>query len=140
VPFQWTISHPQRLVLAVARGLVAPHEFGNYFAAVERANAAGYRKMVDISGLTGELSDGLLQSLGRATQEQARRQPIGPIAIVATGDRAFYLATLYAKAASADRPLKIFRELHDGRRWLDSVAAPDATPPQPDAAARVPGI
>jgi len=28
MPLSWTISHPQRLLIAVAKGEVAPHEFG----------------------------------------------------------------------------------------------------------------
>jgi hypothetical protein len=50
----------------------------------------------------------------------------GPIAIVATTDDAYFQAAAYADLARVDRPLRIFRELHEARRWLDSfaVAAP----------------
>lgn len=120
VPLQWTISHPQRLVLAVAKGEVAPHEFSNYLAAIDDAKASGYRKMFDITGLTGELGDSLLRSVGRAVQERAREVTIGPIAIVATSDEAYFQAVAYADFAKVDRPLRIFRELHEARRWLDS--------------------
>jgi hypothetical protein len=122
MPLQWTISHPQRLVLAVAKGEVAPHEFGRYIAAVEAEQAGSYAKMFDVSGLTGDLGDALLQSVGRAVQEQARKHPIGPIAIVATTSRAYFQASTYAQHAAVDRPLRIFRELHEARRWLDSLA------------------
>ncbi|HTR85582.1 MAG TPA: hypothetical protein VMI56_13970 [Reyranella sp.] len=126
MPLQWTISHPQRLVLAVAKGEVAPHEFSSYVGAIDQAKASGYRKMFDITGLTGQLGDSLLQSVGRAVQEKAREEAIGPIAIVATSDDAYRQAAAYADFARVERPLRIFRELHEARRWLDSFVAQEA--------------
>lgn len=109
MPLSWTISHPQRLLIAVAKGEVAPHEFGAYLAAVERESAAAYRKMFEVTGLTGGLDATRLQSVGRAVEEHARRSAIGPIAIVATTDEAFVAAMVYAEAAAVDRPLQIPR-------------------------------
>jgi hypothetical protein len=129
MPLHWTISHPQRMVLAVAKGQVAPHEFGDYIAAVDEAKASSYAKLFDITGLTGDLGEALLKSVARAVQNSAAKGPLGPIAIVASSDRAFFQAQLYAQEASVARPLKIFRELHEARRWLDGLSV-EATPGQ----------
>jgi hypothetical protein len=46
---------------------------------------------------------------------------IGPLAIVASTDRSYGQARMFMALAEADRPVKIFRELHAARRWLDSL-------------------
>jgi hypothetical protein len=128
VPLQWTISHPQRLVLAVAKGEVAADEFSGYVAAIEAGQAAGYRKVFDISGLSGGLDDALLESIGRTVRDQARKHPIGPMAIVAASDDSYLQALAYVQHVAADRPLRIFRELHEARRWLDSLVDAPVSP------------
>lgn len=127
MPLHWTISHPRRMVLAVAKGQVMPHEFGGYITGVEQAKAGGYAKLFDVTGLTGDLGEAVLKSVARAVQDSAAKGRLGPIAIVATSDRAFSQAQTYAHEASVERPLKIFRELHEARRWLDSLSV-DAAP------------
>ena len=47
--------------------------------------------------------------------------PIGPLAIVASTDRSYGQARMFTALAEADRPIRIFRELHAARRWLDSL-------------------
>ena len=50
---------------------------------------------------------------------------VGPLAIVAASDRSFGQAKTFAAAATARRPLAIFRELHLARQWLDAQLLPD---------------
>jgi hypothetical protein len=45
---------------------------------------------------------------------------IGPLAIVATTGKSHEQARMFAALAEADRPIKIFRELHLARQWLES--------------------
>jgi hypothetical protein len=49
----------------------------------------------------------------------ARHGQVGPLAIVAASDESFAQAEIFAAAARVERPLRIFRELHAARRWLD---------------------
>src|SRR3974390_452237 len=107
MPLSWTISHPQRLVIAVARGEVLPHEFGAYLAAMQPV--AGYAKMFVVSGMSTVFDSVLMKSLGNAARDQARRERLGPMAIVAETQAAHASATLYADAAhDIDRPIRIF--------------------------------
>jgi hypothetical protein len=117
---QWTISPQQRLVLAVAKGEVTPAEFGRYIAAIDEAGAVGYAKLFDVSGLTGSLGDALLQTVARAVEMKATQESLGPIAIVASNGSSAQ-AHFYAHAATVDRPLKIFSDLDEARRWLESM-------------------
>jgi hypothetical protein len=82
MPLHWTISHPQRLVIA----------------------------------------DGMLKGFAATVRRHATAGPIGPIAIVAASDDAFHQAQVFAEAATVERPIKIFREQHEARRWLNAFA------------------
>ena len=109
------------MVLAVAKGEVTSAEFGRYIAALDEADARGYAKLFDVNGLTGSLGDALLQTVARAVEMKATQGALGPIAIVASvGSSA--QAHFYAHAATVDRPLKIFSDLDEARRWLESMA------------------
>ena len=119
MPLSWTISHPQRLVIAVSRDDVAPHEFGAYIEAMQPIG--GYRKMFVVSGMSTVFDTALLQSVGRAVRDHAAREPLGPFAIVADNEAAYTSAIVYADTVRGlQRPIRIFREQHEARRWLDS--------------------
>ena len=121
MPLSWTISHPQRLVIAVARDEVAPHEFGAYLEAMQPVG--GYRKMFVVSGMSTVFDTALMQSVGRAVRDHAAREPIGPIAIVADNAAAHASAVVYVDSVRGlERPIRIFREQHEARRWLDAFA------------------
>jgi hypothetical protein len=125
MPLSWTISHPQRLVIAVARNEVAPHEFDAYIEAMQPVGR--YRKMFVVSGMSTVFDTALLQSVGRAVREHAARESIGPIAIVADNEAAYASAMIYADTVRGlERPIRIFREQHEARRWLDSVMTAEA--------------
>lgn len=125
MPLSWTISHPGRLVIAVARGEVAPHEFGAYIEAMQPVGS--YRKMFVVSGMSSVFDTALMQSVGRAVRDHAAREPIGPIAIVADNEAAYASAMVYTEAVRGlERPIRIFREQHEARRWLDSFAPAEA--------------
>jgi hypothetical protein len=125
MPLSWTISHPQRLVIAVARGDVAPHEFGAYIEAMQPVG--GYRRMFVLSGMSTVFDAGLLRSVGNAVRDHAEREKLGPFALVAETDAAYASAMIYADTVQGlDRPIRIFRELHEARRWLDSFAPAEA--------------
>jgi len=125
MPLSWTISHPQRLVIAVARGEVAPHEFGAYIEAMQPVGR--YRKMFVVSGMSTVFDTALMQSVGRAVRDHAAREAIGPIAIVADNEAAYASAMVYADTVRGlERPIRIFREQHEARRWLDSLMPVEA--------------
>jgi hypothetical protein len=62
-------------------------------------------------------------ALGARIRAYTAIGPIGPLAIVATTDRSYGQARMFTALAEADRPIKIFRELHAARRWLDAQTA-----------------
>jgi hypothetical protein len=123
MPVQWTISHPTRLVIAVAKDNLRLQDIESYLDGVVAAGALSYRKIFDTTGATANLSEDDLMALGARIRAYTAIGPIGPLAIVATTDRSYGQARMFTALAEADRPIKIFRELHAARHWLDGQTA-----------------
>jgi len=120
MPVQWTISHPQRLVVAIAKERVTVADIEQYFAGVTADGGMAYAKIFEITASPMALSEENLQALGQRVMFYAEHGQIGPLAIVAASDESYAQAQIFAKAAVARRPLQIFRELHAARKWLDA--------------------
>ena len=119
MPVHWTISHPQRLVVAVAKEQVTVSDIEQYFAGVTAAGAMAYAKIFEITHTPMSLSEENLKALGQRVMLYAQHGQVGPLALVASSDESYAQAQAFAEAAKARRPLQIFRELHAARRWLD---------------------
>ena len=125
MPVHWTISHPARLVMAVAKGDVTVADFEQYFAGVTADGAMSYRKIFEITHAPTALTEENLKALGQRVMYYAQHGQVGPVAIVAATDESFRQAEVFATAsAGVRRPLMIFRELHAARRWLDEQSVP----------------
>jgi len=121
MPVQWTISHGKGLVLAVARAPLDLHEIESYLHAVALEGGMPYAKIFCITDIDNTLSGENIAALGDIVRRYALYGRIGPIAIVAPFDRGYRQARLFADAAQVERPIAIFRELHEARRWIDSI-------------------
>ena len=119
MPVQWTVSHFARLVIAVAKEELHRADIENYLDDIARAHALGYRKIFDMTHATPVLSDDDMMLLGARIRAYIALDRLGPLAIVATTDKSHRQARMFATLAEADRPLKIFRELHHrGNGWI----------------------
>jgi len=119
MPVHWTISHSSRLVIAVAKDEVKVEDIEKYFAGVTAEGAMAYRKIFEIGAEPMAVNDEGLKSLGQRVILYAQHGQVGAVALVAGSDQSFAQAEVFANAAAAGRPLRIFRELHAARRWLD---------------------
>jgi hypothetical protein len=120
MPVHWTVSHPQRLVVAVAKDEVTVADIEQYFAGVTAEGGMSYRKIFEITHTPLALSEENLKALGQRVMFYAQHGQIGPLAIVAASDESYAQARIFAEAAKVSRPLQIFRELHAARQWLDT--------------------
>src|SRR5262245_49702 len=118
----WTVSHPQRLVIAIAKGEVKAEEVDKYLADIFAQGGGPYRKMFDVSQTDSAFDESALKRFAETVRRQASVGPIGHVAIVASRDQAFGQAGFFAAAATVERPIKIFREQHEARRWLNAFA------------------
>ncbi|HEX9521318.1 MAG TPA: hypothetical protein VF949_00015 [Reyranella sp.] len=128
MPVYWTVSHPQQLVVAVAKDKVTVADIEQYFAGVTAEGGMSYRKIFEITHTPMALSEENLKALGQRVMFYAQHGQVGPVAIVAASDESFAQAQTFAAASPVRRPLAIFRELHAARQWLDAQAAPDSSP------------
>jgi hypothetical protein len=122
MPVHWTISHPARLVIAVAKDELKVEDIEQYFAGVTAEGAMSYRKIFEIAATPIAIPDETLKALGQRVVLYAQHGQIGPVAIVAGSDESYAKARIFASVANAGRPLQIFRELHAARQWLDQQA------------------
>jgi hypothetical protein len=115
MPVHWTVSHPQRLVVAVAKDQVTVADIEQYFAGVTAEGGMSYRKIFEITHTPNALSEENLKALGQRVMFYAQHGQVGPVAIVAASDESYAQARIFADAAKVSRPLQIFRELHVAR-------------------------
>jgi hypothetical protein len=122
MPIQWTISHPHRLVVAVCKDTVSRTDIERYLDNVVVTDTLPYRKIFDMTNAVMDLSDDDMMALGARIRAYAGLANMGPLALVASSPESYERARLFAVLADARRPLKIFKEQHDARRWLDAQA------------------
>lgn len=121
MPVQWTVSHPTRLIIAVARGDLGLADIEAYLDDVVSSQILAYRKIFDMTHATPRLDDDALMALGARIRAYRALGEMGPLAIVATTQASYEQAHIFAALAEADRPLQIFHDLHEARRWLDGL-------------------
>jgi len=122
MPIQWTISHPNRLVVAVCRDMVTRTDIEDYLDNVVVTETLSYRKIFDMTNAVMSLDDDDMMALGARSRAYAGTANMGPLALVASTPESYERARLFAVLADARRPLEIFRELHTARQWLDAQA------------------
>jgi hypothetical protein len=113
----WTISHSLRLVLARAKDDVSPADIESYFHGVGIQGGISYAKMFLLESAS-MMSDENLKTLGGIIRRYSVVDRIGPVAIVAATDEAYRQAAVFAGAATAERPIAVFRQQEQAARWL----------------------
>ena len=122
MPLQWTISHPKRLVVAVAKGEMRPRAMVDFLAGLDAAGARPYAKLVFLERLVTTFSEDSVGALASLVRQREQESEVEPIAIIAQDDATFEQARQFAHIAELARPIRVFREWHEGRRWIDAVA------------------
>src|SRR5260370_8093152 len=112
MPIQWTISHPNRLVVAVCRDKVSRTDIEGYLDDVVVADTLPYRKIFDMTHGVIVLSDDDMMALGARIRAYAGLANMGPLALVASSPESYEPARLFPVLADPPRPLKLFNDLH----------------------------
>jgi hypothetical protein len=124
---KWTISHPQRLVTAVAEGYLWIEEIEEYYDAMVVANALSYARLFDARKLDDQgASDEDFMRLGARMSAYTAAFKFGPMAFVIESKEARALVERCLNLAPADRPTKIFTSETLARQWLESQPAVEA--------------
>jgi len=119
MPIEWTISHGSRLVVAVAKGELTPEHMRDFLQAIDREGARPYAKMIDVKGLTTRFEPEQVGTLAAVVREREVDGAVGPIAIVVGPGPLAEQARALSDRGRLVRPIRVFAELHEARRWLD---------------------
>ena len=131
MPLHWTISHRHGLVLAIARNHVTFEDIDGYLTALVAERALPYRKLFDLSFAPAALPVEHVRRLADRARTLKIDYVLGPVAVVVGSDDAQAAAQLYAKLATAERPITVFRDITEARPWLDAQPLPfGRTPPR----------
>ncbi len=116
MPIHMDIVPIDRLVVIVARGHATGEEIAATARELHEANVPGYAKILDVSGSKSELTPEQVDRVAALFRGDGPNR--GPVAFVINPDRRGF-AEAFAGATEAERPIKLFRSLHEARRWLD---------------------
>ncbi len=125
MPLSFQVDHAQRTVVGVAKGDVTLQDVIDFTLEIEKNNAAGYHKIVDVMEGTSRLV--VEDFVAYREHMRGRQRAHGPLALV-TGDRNGVLARLFAQFTGKERPAGVFASIQEARRWLEqqSVVQPRA--------------
>jgi hypothetical protein len=122
MPIQLQVSPLHRLIVLVARGHLTPDDVKEAAEKVTQTGVRHYGKIIDISDATAELSVEQVQRIAASLRGSSDGASVlrGPLAFVVDPNRRGF-GHDFAEATEEDRPIKLFRSLHDARKWLQQT-------------------
>ena len=122
MPIYMDIVPLDRVVVIVARGQVSADEIAENAKKLVEANVPGYAKIIDVTGAASDLTKE--QVTGMAAMLRSGRDAVarGPVAFVVDPARTAFSGS-FAEATQGDRPIRLFRSLHEARKWLKENSA-----------------
>jgi plasmid stabilization system protein ParE len=121
MPIQLEIFHPDRILVGIGRGSITLQEYGEFVSEIIKAGVLHYRKIIDATAAESTTIDkDVLIAFDEQLREMSKGRPRGPLALVVDPHRGD-LARIFRALSSSDRPVEVFRSIHDARRWLRSL-------------------
>jgi hypothetical protein len=117
MPFTIDIFPPDRMVVAVARGEISLADLMMLVKELVDSGTLTYRKIIDITSATSTIGQDQLESIAERLRSVPVAKPRGPLAIVADSNRG-ELGRLFMSLTSDERPVQVFRSIHEARKWL----------------------
>ena len=109
--------------MVTAEGDVSHADAEEYLAVIEGCGALAYRKLYDGRGGSVVMNRDEMMAIAARFRSYHHR-PVGALAIVLPHDKAEPVARVLGVLASADRPMRLFINLGQARRWIEGLAAP----------------
>lgn len=117
MPIRVTIDHFNRVVIGVGDGVLTIPDLVAFGLEVLQAKVVHYGKIIDVAGSEPDFTRTELLAFARVVRETRAGSPRGPLALVVDPKRG-ELAKLFTGLDMEGRPGRIFRSIHDARRWL----------------------
>jgi hypothetical protein len=119
MPLYWTIDSKQRLFTGTGEGEVTLSDAMSLLEALAGAKALAYRKLFDGRAVQSRITGDDILAVCAQIRAYHEQGPVGALAIVCTPEQTVEFARLLGALAAADRPIKMFPNLQQGRAWLD---------------------
>ena len=141
MPVHWFINSEAKLFEVTCTGMVDVDEVNRMLDVLVGSHALGYRKLFD--GSRADTKMGALDVLSIGVRMRALHgegAPLGPLAVVIPPDKYPLLSRVLGILASPRRPMRVFSDIDQARRWLDTAAVRRRVPaPEEDLAHRTNG-
>jgi hypothetical protein len=115
-----TFYHPDRLVIGIFEGEMQLSDFVEFALEIQKNNLIHYRKIVNVIDAHPRFTEQELRALVQMIREAPTDKPRGAVAFVADAERGEF-AHLFASLEVDGRPARVFRSIHDARKWLTEV-------------------
>lgn len=122
MPIYMDIVALDRVVVIVARGQVSADEIAENAKKLVEANVPGYAKIIDVTGAASNLTKDQVNGMAAALRSGRGAVVRGSVAFVIDPARQGF-ADNFAEATEGDRPIRLFRSLHEARKWLKENSA-----------------
>ena len=118
MPIHLDISRLNRLLVIVARGKVSQDDVRDLVAKMVEANVRHFSKIIDVSSSSIAMNREDVERMAVTLRGEPGAAARGPIAFVVNPEGEGF-ADLFAAATQGDRPVRLFRSLHDARKLLE---------------------
>jgi hypothetical protein len=118
MPIYTEISRLHHCVTIVARGAIAPDEVMGAAQQLFEAQVPQFAKIVDVTGATSDIGPEQIQRIALllAGGPTVKR---GPVAFLIDPSRGEFARTF--ASTQGDRPVQLFKSLHQARTWLGGL-------------------
>lgn len=117
MPIRQTLYHPDRLVIGVATGDISLLDFIEFAREIQKANVIHYRKIIDVIDARPAFTEQELRAMVQLIRQAPTDRPRGAVAFVADPRRGEF-AQLFSSLEVDGRPARVFRSIHEARKWL----------------------
>ena len=117
----WNLDRCQHFVTVIAAGEVMRIDVDAYLAEIERLNAIGRRKLVDLRNARIILTEEDILEIGVRFRQTDAASKVGALAVVLPQSEPERVMRLLGYLAAAKRPMRIFKTIGPARRWIKSI-------------------
>ena len=119
----WSIDHDRRLVMTTLRRSTTEEELYRFLGEVIGQGAMPYGKIFDASAATQWITPSRIGPIAATARLYDRMGlgPVGPLAIVVSGEKAVARAREFALLSDANRVVRIFSSRDEAHAWLASA-------------------
>lgn len=118
MPVHWKIDSRKRLLTVVAEGDVTRVDADAFLDVLESGDLISYRKLFDgMAGTTSMTAEDFM-AIGVRIRTGHQVGSVGALAVALTAEKAQLVSRVLGIMASAKRPMRLFDDVDDARRWI----------------------